>query len=66
MNDQTGAFAMSETTPVADGAPPPKITAEHVNVFYGSKQAIVDLSIDIPERASVLIGRCGGEWRTAW
>ena len=51
MNDQTGAFAMSETAPAVDVVPPPKITAQHVNVFYGSKQAIVDLSIDIPERA---------------
>ena len=51
MNDQTGAFAMSDTTPAVNTAPPPKITAKHVNVFYGSKQAISDLSIDIPERA---------------
>jgi phosphate transport system ATP-binding protein len=51
MNDQTRAFAMSETTPVADVAPPPKIEARSINVFYGAKQAIFDLSIDIPERA---------------
>ena len=42
---------MSETTPVADVAPPPKIEARSINVFYGAKQAIFDLSIDIPERA---------------
>jgi phosphate transport system ATP-binding protein len=39
---------------------PPKVTARDVNVFYGDKQAIKDLSIDIPERAvSAFIGPSG-------
>jgi phosphate transport system ATP-binding protein len=38
----------------------PKITARHVNVHYGEKQAINDLSIDIPDRAvSAFIGPSG-------
>jgi phosphate transport system ATP-binding protein len=38
----------------------PKITARNVNVFYGDKQAIKELSIDIPDRAvSAFIGPSG-------
>jgi phosphate transport system ATP-binding protein len=38
----------------------PKITARHVNVDYGEKRAIHDLSIDIPDRAvSAFIGPSG-------
>jgi phosphate transport system ATP-binding protein len=38
----------------------PKVTARNVNVFYGGKQAIKDLSIDIPDRAvSAFIGPSG-------
>jgi phosphate transport system ATP-binding protein len=37
-----------------------KITARNVNVFYGDKQAIKNLSIDIPDRAvSAFIGPSG-------
>jgi phosphate transport system ATP-binding protein len=37
-----------------------KMTARNVNVFYGEKQAIKDLSIDIPDRAvSAFIGPSG-------
>jgi phosphate transport system ATP-binding protein len=37
-----------------------KVTARNVNVYYGVKQAIKDLSIDIPERAvSAFIGPSG-------
>jgi phosphate transport system ATP-binding protein len=37
-----------------------KVTARNVNVYYGAKQAIKDLSIDIPERAvSAFIGPSG-------
>ena len=37
-----------------------KITARNVNVFYGDKQAIKELSIDIPDRAvSAFIGPSG-------
>jgi phosphate transport system ATP-binding protein len=38
----------------------PKITARNVDVFYGEKQAIKDLSIDIPDRAvTAFIGPSG-------
>jgi phosphate transport system ATP-binding protein len=38
----------------------PKIRARNVNIFYGDKQAIKDLSIDIPDRAvSAFIGPSG-------
>ena len=30
---------------------PAKISARNVNVFYGEKHAIKDLSIDIPDRS---------------
>jgi phosphate transport system ATP-binding protein len=39
---------------------PVKVRARHVNVFYGDKHAIKDLSIDIPDRAvSAFIGPSG-------
>ena len=39
---------------------PVKVRAHHVNVFYGEKHAINDLSIDIPDRAvSAFIGPSG-------
>lgn len=38
----------------------PRISARHVNIYYGSKQAINDLSIDIPDKAvSAFIGPSG-------
>jgi phosphate transport system ATP-binding protein len=38
----------------------PKIHAEDVNVFYGAKQALFDVSLDIPDRAVMaLIGPSG-------
>ena len=38
----------------------PKIKAKDVNVFYGSKQALFDVSIDLPERAvTAFIGPSG-------
>lgn len=39
---------------------PPKITARNVNVFYGDKQAIADVSIDVPlDHVTALIGPSG-------
>src|SRR5690242_21318424 len=44
----------------AGNAPPIKITARSVNVYYGDKHAINDLSIDIPDRSvSSFIGPSG-------
>jgi phosphate transport system ATP-binding protein len=44
----------------AGNAPPIKINARSVNVYYGDKHAIKDLSIDIPDRAvSSFIGPSG-------
>jgi phosphate transport system ATP-binding protein len=52
MNDVTTAAAASATaSKLQQPASQPKIKAEGVNVFYGSKQALFSLSIDIPERA---------------
>src|SRR3954471_5394413 len=43
-----------------DNTPPVKITARHVDVYYGEKHAIKNLSIDIPDRAvSSFIGPSG-------
>src|SRR3712207_2458328 len=42
----------------ADGAA--KICARDVNVFYGGKQALFDVSLDVPEKAvTALIGPSG-------
>ena len=42
------------------GNAPPKMTAEHVHVFYGAKQAIDDVSIDIrQEEVTAFIGPSG-------
>ena len=50
------------TAPLAAAAPaaPPKMTAHHVNVFYGAKQAINDVSIDIGmDHVTAFIGPSG-------
>ena len=47
-------------TPRILGERPIKITARDVNVYYGDKHAIKNLSIDIPDRAvSAFIGPSG-------
>jgi phosphate transport system ATP-binding protein len=52
--DQPGAKAA--VTPQAQ----PKISARHVNLWYGEKQALFDLSLDITEReVTALIGPSG-------
>ncbi|MFN4177089.1 phosphate ABC transporter ATP-binding protein PstB [Phenylobacterium sp.] len=39
---------------------PPKLRARDVNVFYGEKQALFDVSLDVPEKAvTALIGPSG-------
>lgn len=50
-----------ETVRTPDPAPRPvKIDADAVSVFYGAKQALFDVSIDIPERAvTAFIGPSG-------
>jgi phosphate transport system ATP-binding protein len=60
----TQSFAIKPSEPVkanADGtAKPPKIAAKNVNVFYGTKQALFDVSVDIPEKAvTAFIGPSG-------
>ena len=43
-----------------DGAPPAKISLQHVHIFYGSVCAIDDVSFEIPERrVTALIGPSG-------
>jgi phosphate transport system ATP-binding protein len=51
----------SPTVRTPDAEPrPAKITARNVNVFYGPKQALFDVSIDIPEKAvTAFIGPSG-------
>ena len=51
-------------TPAAGGSSPPdgapRITAKGVNVFYGDKQALFDIDLDVPDRAvTALIGPSG-------
>jgi phosphate transport system ATP-binding protein len=54
-------MAAVEQPVVATGAEPPtKITARGVNVFYGAKQALFDVDLDIREReVTALIGPSG-------
>jgi phosphate transport system ATP-binding protein len=60
MNDLSNSTRSGTTLPKIMQARTPKITARNVNVFYGEKQAIKDLSIDIPDRAvSAFIGPSG-------
>ena len=40
---------LHDTTDGSNG--PPKVQARQVNVFYGAKQALFDVSLDIPDRA---------------
>jgi phosphate transport system ATP-binding protein len=54
------------TAPIVTASPgslvnaPTKITSRDVNVFYGDKQALFDVSIDIPDRAvTAFIGPSG-------
>jgi len=52
--------AQTSPTPRILGERPVKITARDVNVYYGDKHAIKNLSIDIPDRAvSAFIGPSG-------
>ncbi len=45
---------------MTDTPPRPKMTARHVNVFYGAKQAIADVSIDVAvDHVTALIGPSG-------
>ena len=51
---------ITPANPAIMQARPVKVRARHVNVFYGDKHAITDLSIDIPDRAvSAFIGPSG-------
>jgi phosphate transport system ATP-binding protein len=46
--------------PSVGAAASPKISARHVNLWYGDKQALLDVSLDIPDRqVSALIGPSG-------
>jgi phosphate transport system ATP-binding protein len=46
--------------PVYDNEPQPKVVASHVNVHYGAKHAISNVSINIPEKAvTAFIGPSG-------
>ena len=59
VQQQEGGRFQTVRTPDAE-ARPVRISAEHVNVFYGQKQALFDVSIDIPEKAvTAFIGPSG-------
>jgi len=50
--------AAASSAAVLDG--PPKVVARDVNVYYGEKRALFDVSLDIPERTvTALIGPSG-------
>lgn len=52
--------ALEMTTPEASGNRPPKFLTKDVNVFYGEKQALFDVNLDIVEnQVTSLIGPSG-------
>jgi phosphate transport system ATP-binding protein len=54
------APSVEAATPPVALASGPKIQARNVNVFYGAKQALFDVSLDMPERSvTSLIGPSG-------
>jgi phosphate transport system ATP-binding protein len=58
MNETHSPAALSAARPAS--APRTKMMAQSVNVFYGNKQALFDVSIDIPERSvTAFIGPSG-------
>jgi phosphate transport system ATP-binding protein len=64
MNDtsfQAAAIAVTEPPVMHTDTPSSaKVKAENVSVFYGAKQALFDVSLDIPERSvTALIGPSG-------
>ena len=57
--DDAHAQGVSMTTPRA-GQAGPKVSATDISVFYGDKQALFDVSLDMPDRAvTALIGPSG-------
>ncbi len=64
-NQQVVSAVMEQTSSQADADlaarnEAVKVTAENVNVYYGDKQALFDVSIDIPEKAvTAFIGPSG-------
>ena len=64
MNDTpvlSGATYVASRSPESEKTlPPTKISAKDVSVFYGTKQALFDVSIDIPDRTvTAFIGPSG-------
>ena len=54
------APTVAETEPATEAVREPKMTARHVDVFYGDKQAIKDVAIDIhDDKVTALIGPSG-------
>jgi phosphate transport system ATP-binding protein len=60
MMDAPNSTVRASAAPAIIAERPLKVRARNVDVFYGEKQAIFDLSIDIPDRAvSAFIGPSG-------
>ncbi len=51
---------LETTAPSTESLPDTKVSCRHINVFYADKQAIFDVSLDIPDRSvTALIGPSG-------
>ena len=60
MDMSTVEHAMLTPTAASKAAPGTKVTARDVNVFYGEKHALKEVSVDIPERSvTAFIGPSG-------
>jgi phosphate transport system ATP-binding protein len=60
MNMSSGPFVDAADTPRQQRAPKARVTAQNVNVFYGQKQALFDVSVDVPDRSVIaFIGPSG-------
>ncbi|WP_372493219.1 phosphate ABC transporter ATP-binding protein PstB [Aliihoeflea aestuarii] len=60
MNMSSGPFVDVANTPKQQRAPKARVTAQNVNVFYGQKQALFDVCVDVPDRSVIaFIGPSG-------
>ncbi|MCO6392661.1 phosphate ABC transporter ATP-binding protein [Aliihoeflea aestuarii] len=56
----SGPFVDVANTPKQQRAPKARVTAQNVNVFYGQKQALFDVCVDVPDRSVIaFIGPSG-------
>jgi len=59
-DNSTAPVATTSTTPITNQAPGSKLSAKNINFFYGSFQALHDISLEIPtNKVTAFIGPSG-------